>query len=214
MKCFFSVINTLVKLLQDLVLIPVWQLIAIRMAVTWVGCITYMRWAKTPHPFLGPPGVRLLLCARGVVGFGGLYGMYNSLKYLSLSDATVLSFISPVLVGVLAAILLKEKYTKAEALTGILSLGGVVLIAKPSFLFGKTDGETFGPEAIAVTPEQRSMAVGTAMIGVICSAGAYLIIRFIGKRANASVSFVIPTFILYVRAKVCAICVSSHLHYS
>lgn len=49
--------------------------------------------------------------------------MYFSLKYLSLSDATVLSFISPVLVGVLAAILLKETYTKAEALTGTVWIG-------------------------------------------------------------------------------------------
>lgn len=28
-------------------------------------------WAKDPHPFLGPPGVRLLLCLRGFVGFFG-----------------------------------------------------------------------------------------------------------------------------------------------
>ena len=101
--------------------IPVWELIAVRMALTWIGCIACklyiqsrrprrnfpetsftfldMKWAKTPHPFLGPPGVRILLCIRGIVGYFGLFGMYSSLRYLSLSDATVLSFISPVLVG-------------------------------------------------------------------------------------------------------------------
>ncbi|KAM0753050.1 hypothetical protein T439DRAFT_323660 [Meredithblackwellia eburnea MCA 4105] len=185
-QLLFATINTCVKLLQDLVSIPVWQLIAIRMSVTYLGCITYMRWAKTPHPFLGPPGVRILLCVRGVVGFGGLFGMYYSLKYLTLSDAVVLSFISPVLVGVLAAIFLKETYTKVEALTGVLSLFGVVLIAKPTFLFGNTgSAELSGPGGVPTTPEQRSVAVGVAMMGVFGSAGAYLCIRKIGKRANA-----------------------------
>ena len=42
-----------------------------------------------------------------------------------------------------------------------------------------------GADATAVTPAQRSLAVGCAMIGVVGSAAAYLIIRKIGKRANA-----------------------------
>lgn len=51
------------------------------------------------HPYFGPPGVRILLCLRGIVGAFGLYGVYFSLRYLSLSDATVLTFLSPVLCG-------------------------------------------------------------------------------------------------------------------
>lgn len=58
-----------------------------------------MRWTDIEHPLLGPPGVRLLLVARGFVGFFGLFPGYYALRYLSLSDATVLSFLAPVLVG-------------------------------------------------------------------------------------------------------------------
>ena len=151
-----------------------------------------MRWTKVEYPFLGPPGVRWLLCTRGVVGFGGLFGIYFSLRYLSLSDATVLTFLAPVLVGpypllpspfsslnthssipgFLASVFLHESYSRAEALTGFASLGGVILIAKPSFLFpASTRDVVLGPGGIPVTPEQRTLAVGVAMIGVCGAAG-------------------------------------------
>ncbi|KAI5481731.1 hypothetical protein MNV49_000008 [Pseudohyphozyma bogoriensis] len=105
--------------------------------------------------------------------------------YLSLSDATSISFLSPVVVGLLATVLLRESYSRVEALSGLASLGGVVLIAKPSFIFrGHTSGET-GADGLPITPEQRSVAVLVAMGGVLGSAGAYLTIRKIGTRANA-----------------------------
>lgn len=44
--------------------------------------------------------------------------MYYSLKYLSLSDATVLTFLAPLFTGVSGAIFLKEKFSKREALAG------------------------------------------------------------------------------------------------
>lgn len=110
-------LSSILTIVLATVAVPVWQVILVRMSVTWVGCIictlsnlpsnpsadsipfTDMHYANIEHPFLGPPGVRLLLCARGFVGFGGLFGVYYSLRYLSLSDATVLTFLAPVLVG-------------------------------------------------------------------------------------------------------------------
>jgi hypothetical protein len=93
-QAFFATINALVKILQERVAVPVWEIIALRMSVTWLGCILCtslsfpttlftadatgavdMKWAKIEYPFLGPPGVRLLLCTRGVVGFGGTHAL-------------------------------------------------------------------------------------------------------------------------------------------
>lgn len=82
--------------------------------------------------------------------------------------------------------LLKEPYSRREICTGLASLGGVVLIAKPSFIFPES-AQNSGVElgGVAVTPEQRATAVGVSMIGVFGAAGAYLCIRHIGTRANA-----------------------------
>ncbi|GAA5827240.1 hypothetical protein JCM11251_001185 [Rhodosporidiobolus azoricus] len=187
-QVFFAAINACVKLLERDVSMPVWELIFIRMSMTFAGCYTYLRWTGDPNPFLGPPGVRLLLCARGVVGFFGLFPGYYALQYLDLSDATTISFLSPVLVGLLAWILLREPYSKLEALVGLTSLLGTLFIAKPDFLFpsaSPVDPNT--PDVLSedgVSSEQRMFAVGVALIGVLGASGAYLIIRLIGKRAS------------------------------
>jgi len=48
----------------------------------------------------------------------GLFGLYFSLQYLSLSDATVLTFMVPTTTALAAAILLKEVYTIQQAMSG------------------------------------------------------------------------------------------------
>lgn len=50
--------------------------------------------------------------------FFGLFGVYYSLQYLSLSDATVLTFLGPLFTGIAGAIFLKEKFTLKEGLAG------------------------------------------------------------------------------------------------
>jgi hypothetical protein len=54
---------------------PPWEIIFVRMGITFLGCFYYMRWANIPEPLLGPKGVRGLLVLRGVVGFFGLFGI-------------------------------------------------------------------------------------------------------------------------------------------
>ena len=45
-------------------------------------------------------------------------GMYFSLQYLSLSDATVLTFIAPILTGFSGAVFLNESLSIGEVLAG------------------------------------------------------------------------------------------------
>ncbi|GAA6059362.1 hypothetical protein JCM10212_003260 [Sporobolomyces blumeae] len=184
-QLFFSIMNLCVKILVSEVEVPIWELILVRMAVTAFGCCVWLKVSGDPHPFLGPPGVRVLLCIRGIVGFFGLFPVYFVLKYLSLSDATTISFLSPVLVGLLAFLVLKEPYSRLEAIVGCTSILGTVFIAKPSFLFPAPEHAPAEP-LDGVTPEQRTMAVLVALIGVCGAAGAYLIIRVIGHRASAT----------------------------
>ncbi|GAA5838705.1 hypothetical protein JCM3766R1_001567 [Sporobolomyces carnicolor] len=193
-QLFSSMMNLCVKVLVSEIDVPIWELIMIRMGFTALFCFLWLKSSGDPHPLLGPPGVRGLLCIRGIVGFLGLFPSYYVLQYLSLSDATTISFLSPVLVGVFAWILLREPYTQLEAVVGVTSLLGVVFIAKPSFLFPARPQH---PDDLlnGVTPNQRTSAVIIALIGMCGAAGACLIIRVIGKRASAAHS--ILYFALY-----------------
>jgi drug/metabolite transporter (DMT)-like permease len=66
-----------------------------------------------------------------VTRFVALFGMYYSLQYLSLSDATVLSFLSPLTTAVAGALLLNESFTRKEAFAGSEI---IVIISPPTSL--------------------------------------------------------------------------------
>ncbi|KAI9439313.1 hypothetical protein H4582DRAFT_2076013 [Lactarius indigo] len=186
---FLSAMNVAVKLLNGLDKpVPTLELIWVRMVITYICSIAYMYWKQIPDPVFGPKGLRLLLVLRGFTGFFGLSGMYFSLQYLSLSDAVVLSFLSPILTGFTGAIFLKEPFSRNELFAGLCSFLGVVLIARPQFLFGKLPADRSAgiPADLSevATPEQRMLSVSAALIGVLGATGAYTSLRAIGKRAH------------------------------
>jgi drug/metabolite transporter (DMT)-like permease len=190
-QLFFSMMNLCAKLLSlgDPPIHPL-EIIFTRMLITWMGALAYLHYNKVPDYFIGPKGVRLLLVLRGVVGFFGLFGIYYSLQYLDLSDATILTFLAPILTGYFGRIFLKEPFLRTELYAGILSLLGVVLIARPQSLFG-SESTTAGD----ATGLQRLAAVGVALLGVLGAAGAYTSIRAIGHRAHPLIS--VSMFSLY-----------------
>ncbi|CAF9942293.1 MAG: hypothetical protein ALECFALPRED_009646 [Alectoria fallacina] len=183
------------------------QILFARMTGTLVLSSIYQWWAKVEEAPFGSREVRGLLVARGVGGFFGVYGIYYSLQYLPLSDATVITFLAPIVACWACSILLHEPFTRNEQIAGIVSFLGVVLIARPTSLLphhsgvppvasGAGDGipstnatipaDLHGPNH--VTSTQRLSAVGVALIGVLGAASAYTTIRWIGKRAHPLIS--------------------------
>lgn len=113
------------------------QILFVRMVVTYACCVVYMYVQRSiPDAPFGPPHMRPLLVIRGAVGFFGVFGLYYSLMYLSLSDAVALTFLVPMVTAFLAHMLLQEQYSVLEGACSLCSLLGVLLIAKPNFLFG------------------------------------------------------------------------------
>jgi drug/metabolite transporter (DMT)-like permease len=173
------------------------------MGITVIIASTYMAWKKTQDFPLGAKGVRVLLMARGFGGFFGVFGMYYSLLYLPLADATVVTFLSPVIACAACAYILKEPFSRMEQVAAFLSLAGVVLIARPTAIFSyftdtspASGTSEFTPpvnmtEPVSdarsydnVTPAQQAMAVGIAMVGVLGGATVITTLRWIGKRAH------------------------------
>jgi hypothetical protein len=52
------------------------QILFARMGLTLIFCCAWMYWKRIPDFPLGAKGIRLLLVARGLTGFFGIYGMY------------------------------------------------------------------------------------------------------------------------------------------
>jgi drug/metabolite transporter (DMT)-like permease len=107
---------------------------------------------------------RGLLLLRGLFGYAALSCFLWAVVHLPLADTTVIHFTNPVFTAILAAVFLGEKLRGWEVTLAFLALVGVVVVARPSFLFG---------EVSALDP----VAVGVALVGAVLAAGAYVTTR-------------------------------------
>lgn len=160
------------------------------MFITAAASFAYMRWKRVPDPF-GTREVRWLLIARALGGFFGVFGMYFSLLYMPLAEATVLTFLAPIVACYACSFLMpNEQFTRKQQLAGLVSLLGVVLIARP-FSGGKMDVADVDVDervGLAPTASQHLLAIGVGLVGVVGAACAYTTIRLIGTRAHPLVS--------------------------
>ncbi|KAK2589511.1 hypothetical protein QQS21_012811 [Conoideocrella luteorostrata] len=183
------------------------QMLLLRQSVTSICCMFYMWQMKIPEFPFGAKQIRWLLLVRGCTGFFGIFGIWWSMMYLPLADATVISFLAPGIAGFVCYFLLNEPFTRLEKLATLVALLGVVLIAQPVALFAsdssaghhhKQDqhqrGEDTRPHGSIpgadhqTTPQERLLAVGVALLGVFGAAGAFTTMRAIGKRAHPLIS--------------------------
>lgn len=165
------------------------QILFVRMFITYTLCVLYMLvTGKVADAPLGPKSQRPLLVLRGIFGFFGVFGLYYSLQYLSLSDAVSITFLIPMVTTFFAWIVLGEKYSLLEGVCGLLSLVGVVIIAKPDFLFGSSS-ETQGNDAAESSSSRlRLIATTLGLIGVCGASSVYVLLRKIGKLAHPLIS--------------------------
>lgn len=174
------------------------QVLLLRQSMTSFCCMLYMWYAKTPEFPFGRKDIRWLLLLRGFSGFFGIYGIWYSMMYLPLADATVISFLAPGVAGFICWFALKEPFTRKEQLATLVALFGVVLIAQPASLFSKSETDEEKPSTQPetglpgvdheATTEERLVAIGVALLGVLGAAGAFTVLRTIGKRAHPLIS--------------------------
>jgi drug/metabolite transporter (DMT)-like permease len=107
---------------------------------------------------------RPLLLTRAVVGTASLSLLYFALPRIPLGDATAIFFMAPIWTALAAVPVLGERTARVVAVGMGASLVGVVLIAKPSVLFGRA-GALDGP------------AVAAALASSMLSGFVYAVVR-------------------------------------
>jgi drug/metabolite transporter (DMT)-like permease len=158
----FSVMSLLVKELGTR--LPSQEVVFVR-AVVSLAAASALLWRVRP----GDWGTRRgLLVLRGMMGFAALSCFFYAIIHLPLADATVIQYTNPVWTAWLGAWLLGEALSAGEVVLSGAGLLGVLLISRPSFLFG-------GPGRL----EPLAVAVGLA--GALCSASAYVSVRRLSR---------------------------------
>ncbi|KAF9936168.1 hypothetical protein BGZ65_002684 [Modicella reniformis] len=174
---FFSSMSLLVSLTAKI--LPSFEVLLFRGIIqTILGIATCRYLGISPW---GKPEVRFLLFCRGLAGTCALGLFFFSLSIMPLADATVIFFLGPVFTAILARIIMKEPFGPLDALASVVTMCGVVLVAKPSVLFPQSPGNnnTLGDE-----DGRRLLGALCAACGATGTATAYVLVRKIGKEAH------------------------------
>lgn len=157
---FFSVMSLLVKLAGQR--LPSQEIVLARSVV-----MAILAWAAIRSQRIRMRGQRPpLLLLRGLLGFGALSCFYYALVHLPLADATVLQYTNAAFAAAFAVIALGERMRRREVAALALSMCGVLLVARPGFLFGGAAG--LDPFAAAV-----------GLLGALFSGAAYVVVRML-----------------------------------
>ncbi len=165
---WFAVMSLLVKLASATM--PTMQIVFGRGCVTLV-LSSLVLW----HAGLKPFGTRpRLLLLRGLIGSCALVCFYAAVVHLPLAEATVIHQTAPLFTAVFAAVLLREHLEGRVVVSIGLCLTGVMLIARPDWLFG----------AGTAAPDFPWLYAFVALLGALLSALAYVAVRSLGRTEN------------------------------
>jgi drug/metabolite transporter (DMT)-like permease len=121
---------------------------------------------------------RRALVWRSVFGIAATMSTFYVLssRSLALGDAVTLFNLAPVFLSMLAPIVLRERTSGATVIAIAISLAGVVLVVRPSFLFH---------EEATATPASPTVAIVVAVLAAFFTAIAMMMLRRIGQRESA-----------------------------
>ena len=156
--------------------IILWQAI-FQAVMVYIGCILLQ-----VNPFKSCVLKQILAGFLGAATFVlGFWGAVN----MELSEGTIIKFSAPLFTLVLARYYLKEQISWFKKIGMVLGLIGVVLAAKPQFIFGDTP--TLGQNY-----PNRTWAILAIILSSLCMAGSTIIIKEIAH----DVHFFAPMFYL------------------
>jgi drug/metabolite transporter (DMT)-like permease len=165
----FTLMSALIKAMS--VRYPIGQMVFFRSAFALAPLLVWLAWighlsdaVSTKRP-LGH-------LKRGVIGSTGMFCGFTALSYIPLPDAVAISYATPLIVVVLAALLLGETVRVYRWSAVAIGFIGVLLMLSPHL----------SPERLAALGAMGALdgaALGAlfALAGAICSAGATIEVR-------------------------------------
>ena len=178
----FTIISAALYSIGDLMIklapsIPSLEVVFIQLIFQLVFSLPAMIFLR--DKFIHPWKKTGFLVLRGVLGVTALGFMVYSLKNMPIGDARVILCTTTVFTALLGRIFLKESITKYDVIATMLCLGGVVLIAKPTFLFGSLNEDS--------SIKQEWFPTVTAVLCSMFLACAIVLVRKISQEVGARV---------------------------
>jgi len=130
-------------------------------------------------PFILPGGfVNSLAIGRGLLTIICCALLFNAFPMLSYSESLVILNIGPIVSALLAVWLLKERCGWDLLVNSMLSILGILLISKPSFLFGEVENNIF---------PNRSLGIMMILLCVLIGAYGTIVTKRLSDKSDASI---------------------------
>ena len=163
-----SVTSLLIKLAESIPSIEVSSMRLILQLVFSIPPLIFFK-DKLVHPW---KKIKFLIL-RGASGATAMNLAIYAVKHMPMADARVIFYTSPVYTAFLGRIFLKETVTKFDLIATVLSLGGVVLIGRPTFLFGSLGKSS--------SSKQVWFPTLLSAVGALCAACAIVLTRKVSQ---------------------------------
>lgn len=131
---------------------------------------------------------------RGATLVGCTIMFFTGLRYLPLADAYAISFVSPLFVAAMAALVLREHVGAARWAAIVVGLLGVLVIIRPAGLLGGA-GTGFGWAAAYPLGMAFLFAAYQIMTRLLGSTDGPLVILFIGVAAGTAITSAVVPFV-------------------
>ncbi|XP_042192552.1 solute carrier family 35 member G1 isoform X1 [Callorhinchus milii] len=174
---FFSVVSLLAKKVEGIHSIEISGFRCFFQGVIICPLIIY-----NEISFFGPKEQRCYLYLRGFLGASAMILLFYAIQHMPLADATVIAFSNSIFVGIFAWMFLKERCTIWQPIFTIFILIGVILIARPPFLFGSHI------PGIEVNYTEHIKGTFAAFGSALCAAISMIVIRKMGKSVHCFIS--------------------------
>ncbi|XP_076038511.1 uncharacterized protein LOC143023781 [Oratosquilla oratoria] len=185
----FSFGSALVKVLEHM---NPMELVVFRFLLMWVFNLPLLVHSRK-HPL--PKGHRIALVVRGIAGATSVMCHFYAFKHMPIADAGTITFTSPIFVLFFSWVLLKEPCDALNIVLVMVTLSGIVCIAKPPFIFGNVEG--------LAKSDQELGGLIACLGGVVGQASVYIILRLL-----KDVHYVVVLNIFCIVAVVMTSCVA------
>lgn len=152
--------------------IPTGEVIFFR---SFVALFPLLIWLKLQGPVIAQIKTKNIFghLIRGFSGTGGMYFNYLALVYISLADATAISYAAPLFTVIMAAILLRENVHAARWMAVVVGFTGILVMLWAHL---RDSGSLLSGEFTQVS---AGLGVILALLAAMCTAVSSVQIRFL-----------------------------------
>ncbi|XP_065646988.1 solute carrier family 35 member G1 [Hydra vulgaris] len=134
----------------------------------------------------------------GFAGYANIVFMYSALDKIPIADTLAITFTSPLFCCLLSHLILKEGLHWFHAICGLLSFGGVLLVAHPTFLFGQeTKSKTVLFQGKHLSRSTKEViyfqGIAYAFISGMCLALYFVLTRYITRNESPLLAIAYPS---------------------